>query len=370
MPAASSRLSFAVRESPFKRELQAEVDGYFVGGRSRHATRGLWLKAAFWISLMLASWVTLTFFAVPAWLGALLSLAAGFFMSQIGFNVGHDAIHGSLSGKAWVNGLFARSFDVMGASSKMWAWAHNVVHHTFTNVPGTDHDLEPGFYLHLYRRDARGFLHRFQHVYAWALYAMTSIVWVFKKDYAQLIERGAQTTKKEVADVIGWKLIHFAFWLGVPLLVGRHAWWQVLIGYFLMLAMSGFVAAVVFQLAHVLEGPEFPSATDGQLEGDFFAHQLRTTANFAPRSAMATFLTGGLNHQVEHHLFPRIAHAHYPALSTIVERVALKHGVPYHANPTFFSALASHTRWLKQVGASPAREPQPSLPTASGSLGI
>ena len=365
MPAASTKMSFAVRESPFKKELQAEVDAWFAGGRSRNATRGLWFKAVFWLGLMLSTWAVLTFAALPGWLGVVLSLAAGFFMAQIGFNVGHDAIHGSLSNRPWVNSIFARSFDLMGASSKMWAWAHNVVHHTFTNVPGTDHDLEPGFYLHLYRRESRGFLHRFQHVYAWALYAMTSIVWVFKKDYAQLVDRGEATTKKDVADVVGWKLVHFAFWLGVPMLVGQHAWWQVIVGYFLMLAMSGFVAAVVFQLAHVLEGPEFPLAKDGVLDDDFFAHQLRTTANFAPRSPLATFLTGGLNHQVEHHLFPRIAHAHYPALSRIVERVAKKHGVPYHANPTFFGALASHARWLKKMGASPETERPPALPVAT-----
>ena len=129
-------------------------------------------------------------------------------------------------------------------------------------------------------------------------------------------------------------------------------WWQVLVGYALVLAICGLTAAVVFQLAHVVDGPSFPTAADGKLEDDFWTHQLKTTANFAPRNALAMFLTGGLNHQVEHHLFPRICHIHYAELSTLVEATAKKHGVPYHASPTFLGALASHTRWLKAMGAS------------------
>jgi linoleoyl-CoA desaturase len=351
MSPANTKLQFASRESPFKRELMERVDAYFASGRSRNATPALWAKVVFWLAMVFAGLVVLTLVPMPGWLGAVLALATGFCVAQVGFNVGHDAIHGSLSKRSWVNAIFARSFDVMGASSRMWAWAHNVVHHTYTNVPGTDHDLEPGFFIHLYRHQTRGYLHRFQHVYAWGLYAMTSLVWVFKKDFAQLIDRGEQTTKADVIDVVVSKVLHLALWVGVPMLVSPWAWWQILIGYVLVLAMTGFTAAVVFQLAHVVEGPAFPKPNEaGTLDDDFVTHQLKTTANFAPRSAVATFFTGGLNHQVEHHLFPRIAHAHYPALSLIVEACAARHGVPYHANPSFFGALASHARTLKACG--------------------
>jgi linoleoyl-CoA desaturase len=345
-----SKLQFTATDSPFKRDLQERVDAYFAG-RSRNATTALWVKAAVWLGSVFLAWGALVFVAMPGWVALPLSVLAGFCVAQVGFNVGHDAIHGSLSSKSWVNAVFARSFDLMGSSSRMWAWAHNVVHHTYTNVPGTDHDLEPGFFLHLYRRGSRGWLHRFQHVYAWGLYAFTSIVWVFKKDFMQLVERGPATKRRDVIDVVVGKLAHFAFWVGVPMLVSPWAWWQVIIGYFAMLAMTGFTAAVVFQMAHVVDGPSFPEGANGQLEDDFFTHQLKTTANFAPGSAVATFFTGGLNHQVEHHLFPRIAHIHYPQLAPIVEATAKEHGVPYHAKPTFWAAVASHARLLKQFGA-------------------
>src|SRR6218665_2458517 len=133
-------LSFSPTESAFKKDLFAQVDAHFAG-RSRNADAAYWLKAAFWLSSTFTLWGVLAFVAMPMWLFCILSLAAGFSISQVGFNVGHDAIHGSLSSKRWVNALFSRTFDIMGASSKMWGWAHNVVHHTYTNVPGTDHDL-------------------------------------------------------------------------------------------------------------------------------------------------------------------------------------------------------------------------------------
>ncbi len=359
MTPATAKPTFSSTESTFKRDLFKRVDAHFAGGKNRNATPGFWLKAAFWLGSTFGLWGVLSFVSMPWWLSVPLALLAGFSMSQVGFNVGHDAIHGSLSKRPWVNALFARSFDIMGASSKMWGWAHNVVHHTYTNVPGTDHDLEPGFFLHLYRREGRGALHRFQHVYAWALYTLTMFVWVFKKDFVQLAERGAATTKRDVVDVVVGKLAHFAFWLGVPMVLGVNAWWQVLIGYALMLAMCGFVAAVVFQLAHVVEGPSFPTAPTGALEDDFWTHQLKTTANFAPRVALATFMTGGLNHQVEHHLFPRICHAHYGELSKLVEATAKEHGLPYHSSPTFWGAMASHARQLKAAGAASERESTP-----------
>ncbi|MFO0594443.1 MAG: acyl-CoA desaturase [Myxococcaceae bacterium] len=363
----SAPARFTTTDSPFKKELQQTIDGYFET-HSRHATTALWIKAAVWLGSTFAALAVLVLVPMPAWLGVILSLSAGFGIAQVGFNVGHDAIHGSLSSKSWVNALFARSFDVMGASSRMWNWAHNVVHHTYTNVPGTDHDLEPGFYLHFYRHQRRGYLHRFQHIYAWVLYTLTMVVWVFKKDFVQLVERGPATTRRDVIDVIAGKVLHFALWLGVPMLFSPWAWWQVLIGYALMLAVTGFSAAVVFQMAHVVEGPAFPTPHDGRFDDDFVTHQLKTTANFAPGSAVATFFTGGLNHQVEHHLFPRICHIHYPAIAPLVEAVAKKHGVPYHANPTFLGAVASHVRLLKALGRGEQESGAPGAGLKGGQL--
>lgn len=350
------RLSFSKSGAAFRAELLRRVDAYFAStGRSRHATGAMRAKSAFWLSGLLAQVLLLSFVAMPMWLTVLLTLGAGFFVAGIGFNVGHDALHGSYSANKTVNAVLGRSFDLMGASAIMWGWAHNIVHHTYTNVPGVDHDLEPGPYLRFYRKDRPSWAHRLQHVYAWPLYCFTSLVWVFKKDFAQLLEVNPHTGKKggarEWADVLLGKAFHWSVFLGLPLLGGLHAWWQVLLGYVLALAVSGFTAAIVFQLAHVVEGPTFPTPSGaGELHDDFFVHQLKTTSNFAARNPVATFIVGGLNHQVEHHLFPRICHIHYPALSTIVKACAEEFGVPYHEHPTFLAAVASHARTLRDIG--------------------
>jgi linoleoyl-CoA desaturase len=353
-------LRFETPQSPFRQELTRRVDAYFAEtGRSRHADARTWATGLTMLALALSGWALLVFVSMPGWLGALLALGTGFFVAQVGFNLGHDAIHGALSGHREVNALFARTFDLMGASSRMWAWAHNGVHHTFTNVPGADHDLEPAGLLHLYRKPRAPALVRFQHLYAWPLYGLTMLSWVLLKDFVQLAQR-PDTTRADVVDVVSGKLLHVAVWVVVPLLVSPWAAWQVLVGYALMLVATGFTAAVVFQLAHVVDGPSMPRPdAQGVLSGDFFAHQLHTTANFAPRSALVTALTGGLNHQVEHHLFPRVSHGHYPALSTLVEPCAREFGLPYHANPTFFAALASHARVLRDVGQGGAGREAP-----------
>ena len=350
---------FEQSSSHFRQELTRRVDTYFAERKlNRHADARTWAVGLATLAVTAAGWATLVFLAPVWWLAIPLCLFTGFAMAQVGFNVGHDAIHGSLSSNRWVNALFARSFDVMGASSRMWAWAHNAVHHTFTNVPGADHDLEPAGLLHLYKKPNAPWILRFQHLYAWPLYALTMVSWVFIKDFVQLQDRGAVTTRRDVLDVIGGKLLHATVWLALPLALSPFLWWQVLLGYALVMMAAGFTAAVVFQLAHVVEGPSFPTPdATNTLHDDFFVHQLKTTANFAPRSALSTALTGGLNHQVEHHLFPRVSHGHYPALSFIVEDCAKAFGVPYHVNPTFFSALASHTRTLKRIGHAAGEAP-------------
>jgi linoleoyl-CoA desaturase len=346
-----SSLRFAQPQSPFRLELTRRVDAYFAdSGRSRHADARTWAIGLVALGLALSGWALAVFAALPGWLAAGVALATGFFVAQVGFTLGHDAIHGALSAHRGVNALAARSFDLMGASSRMWAWAHNGVHHTFTNVPGEDHDLEPAGLLQLYRKPRAPALLRFQHFYAWPLYGLTMLSWVFLKDFVQLATR-RETTRSDVVDVVGGKVLHVVVWLVLPMALSPWAWWQVLVGYVLVMVAAGFTAAVVFQLAHVVEGPSMPRPDGaGVLADDFFVHQLRTTANFAPGSALATALTGGLNHQVEHHLFPRICHAHYPALAPIVEACAREFGLPYHVNATFLSALASHARLLREVG--------------------
>ena len=351
-----TQVRFTATDQRLQHDLKARVDAYFdYTGLPRTATTSMWLLSGFWMGGTAAVLGLLVSGVLPAWLAWPVAGVLGLFMAATGFNVGHDAIHGAFSSSRLINGLLSFTFDVSGASSYTWSNAHNFVHHTYTNVPGVDHDLDPGPFMLFTSREQPHWIYRFQHIYAFALYFFTYIVWVFKKDFQQIAAPDPRTGKRhpmgrQVEVVVG-KLVHFGLFLALPVLVSGYAPWQVIVGYFSAIAMAGLTLAVVFQLAHVVEGTAFPKPNaDHRIDDSWAAHQLRTTANFAPQSLWWNFFTGGLNHQVEHHLLYRIAHCHYPALAPIVRDVATKHCVPYHEFPTFGAALGAHVRMMKRFG--------------------
>lgn len=340
-------------------ELKDRVDAYFDGkGLSKHADSRMVRKSVFFFGSVVAVLAVLVSGVVPAGLAVFLCLLLGVLNAAIGFNIGHDAIHGSYSDKPWVNAILSRSFDFVGASSFTWSTAHNFVHHTYTNVPGVDHDLEPGPFLLLYQRQQPAWIYRFQHVYSWFLYAFASLAWLYKKDFQQAFAPDPRSGKRaptgKIVDMVVWKIGHVALYVGLPMLVSGYAWWQVILGYLAIHAATGVTLAAVFQLAHVVEKTAFPTPdAQHRMADSFMLHQLKTTANFAPTSWLANFFCGGLNHQIEHHLFPKICHIHYPALAPIVREVALKHGAPYHEYPSFGAAFVSHLRTMRRFGLPP-----------------
>ncbi len=356
LSALMTRPTFAPDDTAFRTDLKARVASYFKSaGKSPFADARMVLKTGVFFITFTGLFVTLMTGVLPWWLALMAAALLGINFAGIGFNIAHDAIHGSYSSNRLVNRMLGAWFDVLGASSYNWSRAHNMVHHTFTNVPGVDHDLEPGPFLLLHQRAHPAFIYRFQHLFAFPLYAFTLIVWVFKKDFAQIFDRtmtGASASKVGAASMISGKLFHFALFLALPMLVSLYAWWQVVIGYLVMLAVAGFTLAIVFQLAHVVEGTAFPvpSAAGNRLADGWACHQLRTTANFSQGSAVATFFLGGLNNQVEHHLLPGICHIHYAALAPLVRAVALEHGLPYLDSGSFGQALAAHVRTLHRFG--------------------
>jgi len=288
-----------------------------------------------------------------------MAIAMGAFAAFIGFNVAHDAIHGAYSSNDNVNEAVAMFFNILGANVYVWKVTHNVVHHTYTNIPGHDEDIEiaPGL-LRVTDHDALKPLHKYQHVYGFLLYCFASLSWVFRKDYVKFFkERIGQTDnsmppKVEIFKLFFFKFLYYIAFIVVPLLVLDITWWQFIIGFLCMHFMEGAVLGLVFQLAHLVEQTELIDANEqGNIEEAWAIHQMKTTANFASQSFLATWLCGGLNMQVEHHLFPKICHIHYPQISSIVRETAEEFGVPYYDNKTFFTALQSHYKVLKHYGA-------------------
>jgi linoleoyl-CoA desaturase len=301
-----------------------------------------------------------------------LAMLLGAGLAGMGFCVAHDALHGGYSASPRVNGLLGYSFDLMGANGYMWKITHNVIHHTYTNIHGVDEDLTVSPLLRLSPDAPRYGFHRYQHLYGWLAYGLATLNWLFLKDYQQFLKKdiGPYTNKthprKEVVILLVTKAFVLFYSLVVPLLVLPLPWWQVLVGFLAMHLTAGIILGVIFQLAHVVEGPDFPLPDGGGvMEHAWILHEMHTTANFAASNRLLSWYIGGLNYQIEHHLFPQVCSIHYPALSPIVREVAEKHGVPYHYHPTLRAAVGSHYAMLKRLGRpEPVVEPE-AVPAAA-----
>ncbi len=293
----------------------------------------------------------------------ILAVIMGIGFAGLGFAI-HDAIHGAFSANPRINRFLGITYDIMGASRYLWKITHNGIHHTFTNVMDMDEDIrviDP--MVRLSPGSPRLWHHRFQHIYAWFLYTLATINWIFVKDYRYMFlhDLGPYHNPRRPTGVIlemfAFKMINLTWTLVIPLRVIDLPWQQILLGYLIMNMVAGFILGVVFQMAHVVELVEFVQADrNSRVEDEWFLHQMRTTANFATGNRLLTLYVGGLNHQIEHHLFPKVCSIHYPAIRKIVEASAHRHGVPYHCFPTFSAALASHYRLLKHLGSADALE--------------
>jgi len=346
-------------KSTFLPTLKARVESYFkTNNLSRHANPLMIFKTVFFISLMLALYLAILFAPLPVYVLLILAACLGMTMSFVGFNICHDALHGSYSSNKKINTRLGFIFNLIGANAYVWNITHNVVHHSYTNIVGHDEDIEiaPGL-IRVSEEEKLNKLQRYQHIYAFFLYGLTTLSWFFRKDYLKFFQKnvGRSHTNKhpkiEYFNLFFYKILYYSLFIVLPLIIMDITWWQFLIGYLVMNVAEGLVLGLVFQLAHVVENTEVRNANeDDNMEDAWAAHQLRTTANFASKSNLASFLCGGLNFQVEHHLFPKICHVHYRNISRIVKETAVEYNLPYNENKTFFSALKSHYYFLKKLG--------------------
>ncbi|MBL8900757.1 MAG: acyl-CoA desaturase [Planctomycetes bacterium] len=359
---SSTRFHFTGRaKTPFARELRGAVESYFATrGISPHANAAMVAKSLAMLGLLAVPYALVMSGAVSGLLALLACALMGGAIAGIGFGIGHDALHGAYATRPLWNRVLSFSFELIGANRSFWQLTHNRAHHSFTNVDGADLDLRVADPLvRLSPHSPRLAHHRAQHLYAWPLYALTTLNWVFVKDYQYLFaprfrsQLGSQLGRTEIALLFAGKALHYGWSLVLPLALLDLPLGQILLGYLVMHLVAGTLLSVVFQLAHVIE--DLPVVTPderGAIAEEWWAHQLRTTSNFATRSRWLSWFTGGLNHQVEHHLFPRICSVHYPALAPIVAATARKHGLPYREHPTLGGAIASHYRRLKTLGTT------------------
>lgn len=348
--------------STFFATVRQRVDLYFqTEGLSRHANGAMWFKTIFFLTAFIGIYALIMSGQFNLWVSLGLSGLLGACCAFIGFNICHDALHGSFSANKHVNKVFSLLFNLIGANPYVWTITHNIVHHTYTNIPGHDEDIEvaPGL-VRLSPEDPIRPWQRFQHLYAFPLYGLASLSWVVRKDYVKFFQKQIgqhknQHPRQEYYNLFLFKALYYFLFIVLPIVVLDLTWWQFLLGFLALHFVEGVVLGLVFQLAHVVEGTAFPLPDEtGDIQEAWAVHQMQTTANFSPRSGLASFLCGGLNRQIEHHLFPRICHIHYPALAAIVKQTALEFEVPYLENPSFAGALRSHYRVLHRMGRAAA----------------
>lgn len=342
------------REHDFATVCKERVDEYFRENHiSRHANAAMVFKTLLHFGLLISLYVGILSesFSKPVLL--LMCMAMGIIHGLIGVNVGHDALHGAYSSSSRLNKIIGYSYDFVGLSSYVWKISHNFIHHIYTNIPGVDHDIGKEPLLRLSPEDKLYSFHKWQHLYIFPLYCFTGINWIFVSDYAFFFAemKKRKIPKKDIFAFFFFKVLHVTLFLIIPLVVMTFPWWQILIGFLALQFAGGFTVAVIFQLAHVVDGLEYPQPdAEGLMENQWAEHEMHTTANFATANPFVNYVCGGLNFQIEHHLFPYLCHVHYTAVSPIVRQTAEEFGLPYHENVTFTGAVKSHLRLLKKLG--------------------
>lgn len=346
----------------FFRTLNTRVNNYFKDNNIKKSGNWqLYVKTFVMFALYLVPYILILTLDISDWWKLLMTVVIGIGMAGVGMNVMHDGNHGAYSTKPWVNKVMGSSMYILAGNVYNWQVQHNVLHHTYTNIHGHDEDLDAGRIIRFSRKAPWYSFHRFQHIYSVILYGLLTFNWAITSDFLQMrrylkrkLSYGEFKSPAYQWSVLGLtKVLYFSIWIVIPIVVGI-TWWKVLIGFLVMHYVSGLILSVVFQLAHVVEDTINPEPNEeGEMENTWAIHQLYTTANFAPKNWLMNWYTGGLNHQIEHHIFPNISHIHYGKIGEIVKQTAKEFNLPYHEFNTTREAIASHFRHLKQLGAKP-----------------
>lgn len=356
--------SFSKNKIEFIAELRKEVKDYFEQNKiQRFGNANLIIQAVFMLTLYLGPLVIMSTGLITSVPLVLLGwFVVGLGMAGLGMDTMHDANHSSFSKSAGVNKWLGYSLYLLGGYPPNWRFQHNNLHHGFTNIDGQDEDIAPPSFLRFSPHQPLKKAHKYQYIYAWFFYSLMTVSWITTKDFKRLAKykkMGAILTNKNdykqmLREIIISKIGYYLVFLALPMVFIPVAWYWVLLGFVIMHLVCGFILGIVFQAAHVVPSSEYPMPDEnGVMDNSWAVHQLYTTCDFAPKSRVLSWFIGGLNYQIEHHLFPNISHVHYKRISAIVQKIAKKHDLPYHSNRTFLSAIRMHAKMLKSLGEMP-----------------
>lgn len=293
------------------------------------------------------------------WFFYSLWVVMGLGIVGIGTSVMHDSNHGAYAENKSVNNFLGSVLNILGGYALNWKIQHNIMHHTYTNIEGLDEDIDAGLIIRMTPDKPLYKYHRYQHLYAWPVYCMMNIYWVIAKDYVmllryhktQMLQKQKTTLTKSLIELTLLKVLYVGYMIVLPVKFAHVPWQSIVMGMVIMHVLAGFGLACIFQPAHVVETSDFSKPSDERkMENNWAVHQVRNTADFAPNNKLVCWFIGGLNFQIEHHLFPQVCHIHYPKIARIVADVAAEYNIPYQVMPTFRSAVYAHGKMLRKLG--------------------
>jgi linoleoyl-CoA desaturase len=340
----------------FPAVLRQRLDQYFTDRNLSPKANGLMtLKIVLGLLLWAGTYLSLYVFHLDSWAFFAIYILHGLGHTFLVLNVAHDSNHNAISNKFAVNRALSYVFDLCGVNSYMWRILHHRGHHSCVNIHGEDEAISGRRMIFRFSAHApRVWVHRFQHVYALAFYAFFSLDYVFFKDFEYYFIPEVKTLRREhhpaheLLLLFGGKLFYYTYMLILPVVVlGRT---PALVGLSFLAAhlVAGLCMVIVFQTSHALDESAFP--TRRHEYGHYIYHILATTADYGTESPLTTFLVGGLNHHVAHHLCPQASHTHYPKLTRIIRQTAREYGVTYREHQSIWEALGHHMKLLRQLG--------------------
>ena len=352
-----TKLSFNHSNGTFFKILKTKVNNYFSENNIEvTGNRTLYIKSIILILSAVTIYTTLVFYTPNAFISILLCGVLGVNIATIGFNIMHEGGHQSFSKYKWLNTVSAYSLNALGGTIYFWKQKHNINHHTYTNIDGMDFDIDIKF-MRVHTEQPKYWFHRYQHLYWVLLYGISYLAWIFYQDFEKYFSRkmGAKASLINMPlkeHIIFWltKIWYVTIYIVLPIVM--IGWLKALFGLLIIAIISGLTLSIVFQMAHVLDETHFPEVDkdDPKIDREWAVHQLSTTANFATGSKFLRWLLGGLNFQVEHHLFPRISHIHYPKINQLVKETCLEYKVTYLEHPSWGKAFRSHISYIKKLG--------------------
>jgi linoleoyl-CoA desaturase len=359
---------FAPRgKNSFVETVTARVNDYFQKNHiSPYANMGMWIKTVVMLSLYFLPYLFMVLGGAEGkpWLFFACWFLMAWGMTGIGTSVMHDANHGTYSSNKGINNFISHILELIGGYAVTWRIQHNVLHHTYTNIAGLDEDIDSIKLLRLSPQQPWYPVHRYQHLYAWFFYMMMTLFWMTIKDYLQVVRyrqhdllvKQKVSLGQAIFRITLFKIFYYSYIVVLPILFSGFPWYYVILGFLLMHMTAGLFLSCVFQPSHIMEASSFslPVQTDGksQMEDSWAIHEVANTTDFAPNNRILSWFIGGLNFQIEHHLFTNICHVHYKKIARIVKRTAEEFEIPYHVQPSFLKALKEHAKMLKILGSS------------------